>query len=82
MDEAHLVHKEANAVWPPHVTKYTDTMLPLESQQEAYRVCSFVMGLSNETENDAISWKNVEWAQQRSANGAVHEAEKTIGSVL
>lgn len=28
MDEAHLVHKEANAVWPPHVTKYTGYDVP------------------------------------------------------
>lgn len=48
MDEAYLVHKEANAVWPPHITKYTGYEVPFRVvvlQQEAYQGCSFVMGL-------------------------------------
>lgn len=67
----------------PHTSQSTpDMMFPLELQQQAYQGCSFVIGLSKEAENDAISWKNVEWALQRSANRAVHEAEKTIGSYV
>lgn len=81
MHEAHLFHKEADAIWPQRFTKYTRCDVLSSILTGSLWGCSFVIGLSKETENYTISWKNVKWTQYRSANRAKVMKQKRPGAL-